>query len=182
MAAEDTEQTQTTEEVAATSTGGGGMVKTIVITVGLFGLMLASQLVGPMLACKFMRDQTPGCPAIPEPTEDERRADLGPPIYLALDPPMVVSFEDQDAIRFLQVTVEVMSREEEAIQAVNTHLPLIRNNLLMLMGGKSVTELTNTEGKEALRLEALKEIRGILKRNTGEPGVEDLYFTTFVVQ
>lgn len=179
MAAEDTEQTQTPEAAAA---GGGGMVKTVIIAVGLFGLMLASQLVGPMLACKFMRDVTPGCPALPEPTEEEKLAELGPPIYLALDPPMVVSFEDQDAIRFLQVTVEVMAREEEAIQAVNTHLPLIRNNLLMLMGGKSVTELTNTEGKESLRQEALKEIRSILQRNTGEPGVEDLYFTTFVVQ
>lgn len=181
MAAEETEQTETTPATEAAS-GSGGLVKTLVIAVGLFGLMLASQLVGPMLACKFMRDQTPGCPAPPEPTEDEIRADLGPPIYLALDPPMVVSFEDQQAIRFLQVTVEVMSREEESIQAVTTHLPLIRNNLLMLMGAKTVAELTNTEGKEALRQEALKEVREILKRNTGAPGVEDLYFTTFVVQ
>lgn len=178
MAAEETEQTETVE----TAESGGGMVKAIGIAVGLFGLMLASQLVGPMLACQFMRDVTPGCPALPEPTEEEALADLGPPIYLALDPPMVVSFEDQESIRFLQVTVEVMSREDESIQAVNTHLPLIRNNLLMLMGGKSVTELTNTEGKEALRQEALKEVRSILKRNTGAPGVEDLYFTTFVVQ
>jgi|COG998Drversion2_1049125.scaffolds.fasta_scaffold22300_2 flagellar FliL protein len=180
--AEDTEQTPTPEEAVASSSSGGGMVKTVIIAVGLFGLMLASQLVGPMLACQFMRDVTPGCPALPEPTEEEKRADLGPPIYLALDPPMVVSFEDQDAIRFLQVTVEVMSREDESIQAVNTHLPLIRNNLLMLMGGKSVMELTNTEGKEALRQEALTEVRSILKRNIGKPGVDDLYFTTFVVQ
>ncbi|MFQ5633826.1 MAG: flagellar basal body-associated protein FliL [Gammaproteobacteria bacterium] len=177
MAAEDTQETPTTEE-----SSGGGMVKTLGIAVGLFALMIASQLVGPMLACKFMRDTTPGCPALPEPTEDEILAELGPPIYLALDPPMVVSFEDQEAIRFLQVTIEVMSREEEAIQAVNTHLPLIRNNLLMLMGGQSVAELTNTEGKEALRQEALKEVRSILKRNTGDAGIEDLYFTTFVVQ
>ena len=40
----------------------------------------------------------------------------------------------------------------------------------------------DSEGKESLRQEALKEVRSILKRNTGEPGVEDLYFTTFVVQ
>jgi flagellar FliL protein len=179
--AEETEQTEATEATEAAS-GGGGMVKTLAIAIGLFGLMLASQLVGPMLACKFMRDQTPGCPELPEPTEEDIRAELGPPIYLSLDPPMVVSFEDQQAIRFLQVTVEVMSREEEAIAAVTTHLPLIRNNLLMLMGAKTVTELTNTEGKEALRQEALNEIRDILKRNTGQPGVEDLYFTTFVVQ
>lgn len=177
MAAEDTENAPASEEAS-----GGGMVRTVGIAVGLFTLMLASQLVGPMVACKVMRDVTPGCPELPEPTEEEARANLGPPIYLALDPPMVVSFEDQNAIRFLQVTVEVMSRDEEGIEAVTTHIPLIRNNLLMLMGGRSLTDLTNTEGKEALRKAALEEVRSILKRNIGKPGIDDLYFTSFVVQ
>lgn len=177
MADEDTDTAAASEEA-----GSGGMIKTLGITVGLFALMLTSQLVGPMLACKVMRDVTPGCPELPELTEEEIRAELGPPIYLALDPPMVVSFEDQEAIRFLQVTVEVMSRDEEAILAFTTHTPLIRNNLLMLMGGQTLADLTNTKGKEALRQAALTEVRSILKRNIGKPGIDDLYFTSFVVQ
>lgn len=181
MAAEETEDTGA---VADSDGRGGGLVKTLAIAVGLFALMLASQLVGPILGCKLLPGLMPGCgPGDPaEVAEGSAEAAKGPPQYLALEPPLVVSFEDRSAIRFLQVTVEVMARDEEAIEAVTTHTPVIRNNLLMLMGGKTVSELTSREGKEALRQEALAEVQRILASTTGEPGIEDLYFTSFVVQ
>ena len=36
----------------------------------------------------------------------------GPPLYVALDPPFVVNFEAEQLVRFLQVTVQVMSRDQ----------------------------------------------------------------------
>src|SRR5579863_6676362 len=36
---------------------------------------------------------------------------VGPPLYLALDPPFVVNFQADQLVRFLQVSVEVMSRD-----------------------------------------------------------------------
>jgi flagellar FliL protein len=179
MAAEETQVAP-----AAEASAKGGIVKTLGIAVGLFALMLASQLIGPMLACKVLPGLTPGCTDAAAVAEDGKAkpAEKGPPKYLAMDPPLVVSFEDRSAIRFLQVTVEVMARDDKAIEAVNTHMPVIRNNLLMLMGGKTLTDLTGREGKEQLRQESLSEVQRILKDNTGEPGIEDLYFTSFVVQ
>jgi flagellar FliL protein len=59
---------------------------------------------------------------------------------------------------------------------------VIRNNLLMLMNGRDYKSLMNREGKEALRLECLKEVQRILTKETGSAGIEDLYFTSFVVQ
>ncbi|MDJ0927117.1 MAG: flagellar basal body-associated FliL family protein [Gammaproteobacteria bacterium] len=178
MAAEDTEVAQATEAPAK-----GGIVKTLGIAVGLFILMLASQLIGPIMACKILPDMMPGCGGAPTLTEETAKPekDLGPPQYLALDPALVVSFEDQNAIRFLQVTVEVMAREEAAIEAVTTHTPVIRNNLLMLMGGKTLTDLTSRDGKEQLRQDALTEVQAILSK-FGDATIEDLYFTSFVVQ
>jgi flagellar FliL protein len=38
------------------------------------------------------------------------------------------------------------------------------------------------EGKEKLRHEALREIQAILKKESVAPGIEDLLFTSFVVQ
>jgi flagellar basal body-associated protein FliL len=65
-------------------------------------------------------------------------------------------------------------------------MPVIRNNLLMLLGGQSIPALTNREDKEKLRQESLAEVRKIMQANPGsgeEPGtVEDVYFTSFVVQ
>jgi len=112
----------------------------------------------------------------------------GPPIYLALDPPLVASVDDGQAIRFIQLTVEVMARDQPTLDAVVAHTPVIRNNLLMLLGRKGIDELATSEGKDALRMEALQEVRDILeKMGPADPEqtlgeLEDLYFTSFVVQ
>lgn len=173
-----------TEVAQAGEKSKGGFVKTLGIAVGLFVLMLASQLVAPMLACNFMPQLMPGCAQVAsvEEVKPEKEEPKGPPQYLALDPPLVVSFEDRQAIRFLQVTVELMARDEKSIQAVATHTPVIRNNLLMLMGGRTLSDLTSTEGKEMLRQEALTEVQRILKEFDDANEIEDLYFTSFVVQ
>ena len=183
MAAEET--VDTPEGVKEQKSGG--LVKTLGIAIGLFALMLGSQLAGPILACKFLPDVMPNCSAgiaadNDKKSKDKEEEEKGPATYFAMDPPMVVSFEDEGAIRFLQVTVEIMSRDEDAINSFQTHTPLIRNNLLMLMGGKGIDELTTREMKEALRQESLQEVQRIMEANTGNPGIEDLYFTSFVVQ
>jgi len=56
------------------------------------------------------------------------------------------------------------------------------NNLLMLMGGRTLADLTSTEGKEKLRQEALTEVQRILQDFDDSNEIEDLYFTSFVVQ
>src|ERR1700745_1103393 len=36
-----------------------------------------------------------------------------PALYLALDPPFVVNFEGDQSVRFLQITVQIMTRKPE---------------------------------------------------------------------
>jgi flagellar basal body-associated protein FliL len=53
----------------------------------------------------------------------------------------------------------------------------------MMFGGQTLATLTNRDEKEKLRAAALAEVQRILAANAvGAPGVEDLYFTSFVVQ
>ena len=185
MATEET-QAAPAAEIAATAKSSNGLVKTIGIGTGLFLMMLITQLAGPILGCKLLHSMTPNGPA-PEVVVDKagkavEPVNKAPPKYLAFDPPLVASLEDKGSIRFLQVTVELMARDEKVITDVGTHMPVIRNNLLMLLGGQTVSSLTNREDKEKLRKQALAEVQKIMKANTGEAGVEDLYFTSFVVQ
>jgi len=186
MAAKESEVTRAPAE---SSKGGGGIVQILVFGIGLFILMILSQFLFGMMACKVVPGMLPSCATVASSDEaagDEADAEeeepLAPPIYLPLDPPLVATFEDNSTVRFLQLTLEVMARDQDAIDAVQTHMPVIRNNLLLLMGGRTLSELTSREGKEALRAEALKAVQNVLIKNTGKPGVEDLYFTSFVVQ
>ena len=108
---------------------------------------------------------------------DDRQA-----LYLAIDPPFVVNFSDQNQMRFLQITMDVMAYDPNAIEAVKKHLPVIRNNLVMLLSSQSAKTLFSLQGKQHLRQECLEEIQRILKERTGKKGVEDVYFTSFVMQ
>jgi flagellar protein FliL len=102
-------------------------------------------------------------------------------LYFAIDPPLVVNFEDGSAVRFLQISMEVMARDQKAIDSVQKNIPVIRNNLLLLMSNRNYQAMMSREGKEKLRGEALAEIRAVQKKE-GSPDVDDLLFTTFVVQ
>jgi flagellar FliL protein len=64
---------------------------------------------------------------------------------------------------------------------VQKNIPLIRNNLLLLMSNRNYQTMMSREGKETLRQEALTEIRAVQKKEGG-PDVDDLLFTSFVVQ
>lgn len=102
-------------------------------------------------------------------------------LYYAIDPPLVVNFEDGSVVRFLQITMEIMAHDQKAIDSVQKNMPLIRNNLLLLMSNRDYQSLMSREGKEKLRAEALAEVRNVQKKQGGED-IDDLLFTSFVVQ
>lgn len=109
-------------------------------------------------------------------------AEMMPAIYIPVDPAFVVNFASQGKARFLQVTVEVMTRQPEMTDKIKLHMPVIRNNLMLLFSSQSYDGVSTLEGKETLREEALTVVQDILEEETGDPGVEAVYFTSFVMQ
>jgi flagellar FliL protein len=104
-------------------------------------------------------------------------------VYLPLDPSFVVNFQDNnDATRYLQVGVTVMSRDAAAIQTIKDNDPVIRNALVMLFSSQTFDQLSTTAGKQKLQAEALTAVRKIVADKLGKPGVDALYFTSFVMQ
>jgi flagellar FliL protein len=102
-------------------------------------------------------------------------------VYYAIDPPLVVNFEDGSVVRFLQITMEIMAHDQKAIESVQKNMPLIRNNLLLLMSNRNYQSLMSREGKEKLRAEALAEVNNVQKKQ-GSADIDDVLFTSFVVQ
>ncbi len=106
-----------------------------------------------------------------------------PPQYLALDPPFVVNFEAEQMVRFLQVTVQLMSRDPHTIELLKSNDPVVRDQLLMLFGNQKYEVLSTREGKESLRKQALESVRTVISGAGGHPDhVEAVYFTSFVMQ
>lgn len=106
-----------------------------------------------------------------------------PAQFVELDPPFVVNFEPGSNSRFLQVTVQLMTRELHMAEFLERNKPIIRNDLLLLFGNKRVDEVSSHEGKEALRMAALEAVRKIIQDEGGKPeALEAVYFTSFVMQ
>jgi len=117
-----------------------------------------------------------------EDIDEEGDGETQPAIYLPIDPAFVVNFASQGKARFLQVTVEVMTRDPLMPDHIKLHMPVIRNNLMLLFSSQSYDGVSTLEGKESLREEALEVVQQILEEETGDPGVEAVYFTSFVMQ
>ena len=120
-----------------------------------------------------------------EPLEDEEPVEeepLAPAIYAALDPPFVVSFDGEDGARYLQLTLQAMARNPKTIAAVKQHAPAIRNSVLFMLSGYELEKLATQAGKEELRQSLLGATNEILAKNRVEPLVEELFFTSLVIQ
>jgi flagellar FliL protein len=106
-----------------------------------------------------------------------------PAQYVKLEPPFVVNFEAKGLMRFLQVAVEVMTRDPVTAELIKKNDPMIRNDLIMLLGSQPYEKISSREGKEQLRAEALRVVATIIASEGGDASnVEQLYFTSFVMQ
>jgi flagellar FliL protein len=103
--------------------------------------------------------------------------------FVPLDPPIVVNFQGNQTVRFLQVEVRLSSREPETVELMKNIQPVFRNDLLMLFGTQDAAQLATRAGKEKLRDESLALVRKIVKAENGKPDtVDNVFFTSFVMQ
>jgi len=112
----------------------------------------------------------------------ETKPPLGPVEYVELSPAFIVNFPHRGRQRFMQATISVMGRDVEAMAAVRQHMPAIRHNLINLLSAQLVLVFENPVGIEALRQQATEEVKQVLQREIGRPGIEEVLFTSFVMQ
>lgn len=101
--------------------------------------------------------------------------------YLALSK-MVVNFPGGAPVRFLQVNMQLMSYEPAALKAVETHMPAIRNDILLLLGMQEYAVVSTAEGKEQLRQQLLEKVQHVLDTYDAGHRIDAIYFTEFIMQ
>lgn len=103
--------------------------------------------------------------------------------YYKFDPAFVVNFGAEGNTRYLQVTVEAMSRDAALLETIKANEPAIRNDLVLLYSAQQYEVLVTPAGKEALRQGTLEAIRKVVAAEGGKgEAVEAVYFTSFVIQ
>lgn len=111
-------------------------------------------------------------------------AAFGPPIFMKMDPPFVVNIATEPGRRaqFLQVQVDLMSRNQEMLDRTKLMDPRIRNDLIMFFARQTRETLADQAAREGLQKEVLNIINRIMLEETGATAIEDVLFTSFVLQ
>ena len=102
--------------------------------------------------------------------------------YLPIDPPFIVNFTHLGALRYLQISLEVMYPDQKLLDRVDTHMPAIRNALILLLSDQPYEKLSTLAGKELLRAEMVAEVNKIIYGNDSVTHQGEMFITNFVMQ
>ena len=103
-------------------------------------------------------------------------------VYIDIKPEFVINFSDRAGhSKYLKCELSVATKEPEIEKAVEKHMPAIRNALVLLLSRQVYEDLMPNEGKEKLRADALTAVQAVLQAQVGRPGIEDLFFSNFVM-
>lgn len=162
------------------------------LMVGLAGALFMAVNIGLSL---FLTDlllisdpvvEEPANLATAKPAAQKRTAvkakNLEPAIYVPLSPVFTANFGDPKRGRYISLELEAMTRSPEVEEAIATHLPAIRSSILLLLGSLTDESIATTEAKDALRDQIRDTIRKILMRNGAQSSVEQVFFTSLVMQ
>ena len=114
-------------------------------------------------------------------TEDESAAHAEK-IYFEMSKPLVVDFPKGSAVKHGRITISMLVEGAETTEILKKNEPMIRNNLLMLIGAQDSNVLNTREGKEALQKAMLDDVMVVIKKMAGKGQVEEVFFTSFVMQ
>ncbi|SQF99651.1 flagellar basal body-associated protein FliL [Paucimonas lemoignei] len=103
-------------------------------------------------------------------------------IFEPLTPAFVVNFNSNGRQRYMQVSITMLARNQADMEALKAHMPVIRNNLVMLFAGIPFETLTTPIGQEMLRQKATASVQEVAQKELGKTVIEQLLFTNFVLQ
>jgi flagellar FliL protein len=101
--------------------------------------------------------------------------------YYQIPAPFTTNMADSDA--FAQISIAISTYyDQRVIAAIQQHELAIRSAILMMLAQEQEINLSTPQGKNVLQKKLVKVINDTLKERTGYSGVDNVYFTNFVIQ
>lgn len=175
---ENTTENQNNDDKPA----GSGKLKRIVLF-AILGLILIGISVGGTLTALRYLNPPPALEIVEgedgqAPQEEVKKK----AIYYPIKPEIIVTYSARGRQRYMRADITLLIRDTDVIAAIETHMPMIRNTLNMVMAGQVYQEVQTAEGKEYMRQECLLQLRKNIEAEIGKPGIEEVLFTNIVMQ
>src|SRR5574340_734683 len=102
-----------------------------------------------------------------------------PPMYLALE---TFTVNLQGSEQYLQTDITLQVTDPIQAEAIKAYMPRIRSRLLTLLSSKQADQLATPADKKQLAQEILAQVKLPLASNGKPQQVDDVLFTSFVIQ
>lgn len=104
--------------------------------------------------------------------------------YVTIAPTLILNIGRSQGGRFayLKTDVAISVKGAAGAAAVEAHMPAVKNILVMGVSGQDESVVNTAEGRERIRQELAKAIQEWLVQEEGKPYVEEVMFTSFIVQ
>jgi flagellar FliL protein len=150
----------------------GKSKKKLFVILGIFVFLLGGGGVGAWLITSSGSHSAPA-------EEETASAPSATPLFVPLDT-FTVNLQGSD--QYLQTDITLQLSDEVQVETVKLHMPRIRNRLLALLSSKHAAELVAPEDKKKLAQEVLTQVRLPLVPKGKPQKVDDVLFTSFVIQ
>ena len=105
------------------------------------------------------------------------------PAYISLGDPMVLNLKTTNRkLTFLQLKADVLVKDESSKALIEAHIPAIRHQLIVLLSEQPAMDLKTPAKRELIRQQATQEVRQMLESMADNKDVEEILFSSFLVQ
>jgi len=154
---------------AAEAVPAGKSKKKLFIIIGALVVLLG----GGGAAAWFLTQQHDGAPK--EAEEILQKA----PVYLPLE---TFTVNLQGGEQYMQIDITLQVADQAQMDAIKLHMPHVRSRLLALLSSKHAEELVTAEDKQKLAKEILAQVQLPFNPKGKPQQLDDVLFTTFVIQ
>ena len=159
------------KEAAKQGDGNGGSKTKLFIIIAVIVVLLIGGGIGAFL---FLKGDDNGAPQESQ-VETAAQAQVGPMVNIES---FIVNILDDEQSRYLKAAITIEVDSEPASVELNQRMPQVKDAILLLIGNKTFSELSDLQGKIQLRAELINKLNSILVKGK----VKRIYFTDFVVQ
>jgi len=105
-----------------------------------------------------------------------------PVAYVNIPQPFLFNVSGDSKDRLVQIKAQLMVRGTQNEDLARYHSPLVESTLLATFASATVDQLRSPTGRIELREKATEDIKASLTQAVGQPVIEKVLFTDFVIQ
>lgn len=105
--------------------------------------------------------------------------------YYGFEPDITTNFiKDGNDYRlgFVRLAIEVMVPNPDYVSVVEHHAPLLRDTFIKILGSAPERQIKTMTGRDQLRMKCLERAQELMRQETGNPVIQDVFFTKYIYQ